>query len=67
MRRKRERVHRVLPHRIKMPAWMQTNAYDERVVIKDVAAAGASLIRRFATSDAGSVLVIEKAGRYSRS
>jgi SAM-dependent methyltransferase len=62
MRRKRG-VHRVLPHRIQMPAWMQANAYDERVVIRDIAAAGASLIARFATSGASSVLVIEKTAR----
>jgi SAM-dependent methyltransferase len=54
------RVHRVLPHRIQMPSWMQANAYDERVVIRDINAAGASLIGRFPTSNAASVLVIKK-------
>lgn len=63
MRFGRAGVHRVLPHRMQMPSWMQANAYDERVVIRDIAGVGASLIGRFATSDAGSVLVIEKAGR----
>jgi hypothetical protein len=41
---------------------MQANAYDERVVLRDIADASASLIGRFATSDAGSVLVIENYG-----
>ena len=54
------RVHRVLPHRMRMPAWMHANAYDERVVLRNIADANASLIGRFATGDAGSVLVIEK-------
>jgi 2-polyprenyl-3-methyl-5-hydroxy-6-metoxy-1,4-benzoquinol methylase len=58
MRLKREGVRRVLTHRIQMPSWMQVNAYDERVVIRDVVAAGAVLIGRF-----GSVLVIEKMAR----
>jgi SAM-dependent methyltransferase len=57
------RVRRVLPRRMQMPAWTQVNAYDERVVIRDVAAAGASLVGRFATSDGGNVLVIEKPPR----
>jgi SAM-dependent methyltransferase len=61
MRHKRG-MRRVLPHRMRMPAWMQLNAYDERVVMRDVAAAGGSLIGRFSTSDAGSVLVIENYG-----
>lgn len=56
-------VRRVLPHRMQMPAWMQGNAYDERVVIRDIASAGASLIGRFATNDVGSVLVMEKKSR----
>jgi SAM-dependent methyltransferase len=64
MRLKRKGVRRVLPHRMQMPAWMQVNAFDERVVMRDVAAAGGSLIGRFSTSDAGSVLVIEKMARY---
>jgi SAM-dependent methyltransferase len=63
MRFGRAGVHRVLPHRMRMPSWMQANAYDERVVIRGIADAGASLIGRFATSDAGTVLVIEKAAR----
>lgn len=50
-------VNRVLSHRMQMPAWMQVNAYDERVVIRDVAAAGAVVIARL-----GSVLVIENQG-----
>jgi len=62
MRAKRDGVRRILPHRIQMPSWMQTNAYDERVVIRDVAAAGASVVGRFTTSDAASVPVIEKYG-----
>jgi SAM-dependent methyltransferase len=53
-------VHRVLPHRMQMPAWMHVNAYDERVINRDAVAADASLIGRFATSDAGSVLVIAR-------
>ncbi|HEV7484651.1 MAG TPA: class I SAM-dependent methyltransferase [Thermoanaerobaculia bacterium] len=57
MRMKRVGVRRILPHRIQMPSWMKTNAYDERVVIRDVAAAGAVLIGRF-----GSVMVIENQG-----
>jgi SAM-dependent methyltransferase len=61
MRHKRG-VRRVLPHRMQMPSWMPVNAYDERVVMRDVAAAGGSLIGRFSTSDAGSVLVIENYG-----
>jgi 2-polyprenyl-3-methyl-5-hydroxy-6-metoxy-1,4-benzoquinol methylase len=60
MRMKREVVHRVLPHRMQMPSWMQVNAYDERVVVRDAAAACASVAGRFATSAAGSVVVIEK-------
>jgi SAM-dependent methyltransferase len=63
MRAKRGGVHRVLPHRIQTPSWMRVNAYDERVVIRDVAAADASLIGRFSTGDAGSVLVIERMAR----
>jgi 2-polyprenyl-3-methyl-5-hydroxy-6-metoxy-1,4-benzoquinol methylase len=59
MRHKRG-MRRVLPHRMQMPVWMQMNAYDERVVIRDVAAAGASPIGRFPTSDSDSVLVIGK-------
>lgn len=50
-------VNRVLSHRMQMPAWMQLNAYDERVVIRDVAAAGAVVIARL-----GNVLVIENQG-----
>jgi 2-polyprenyl-3-methyl-5-hydroxy-6-metoxy-1,4-benzoquinol methylase len=50
-------VSRALSHRLRIPAWMQVNAYDERVVIRDVAAAGAVLIGRL-----GSVLVIENQG-----
>jgi 2-polyprenyl-3-methyl-5-hydroxy-6-metoxy-1,4-benzoquinol methylase len=50
-------VNRVLSHRMQMPAWMQVNAYDERVVIRDVAAAGAVVIARLS-----SVLVIENQG-----
>jgi SAM-dependent methyltransferase len=62
MRFGRAGVHRTLPHRMQMPSWMQVNAYDERVVLRDIAAANASLIGRFATSDAGTVLVIENYG-----
>jgi 2-polyprenyl-3-methyl-5-hydroxy-6-metoxy-1,4-benzoquinol methylase len=50
-------VNRVLSHRLQMPAWMQMNAYDERVVIRDVAAAGAVVLARL-----GNVLVIENQG-----
>lgn len=50
-------VNRVLSHRMQMPAWMQVNAYDERVVVRDVAAAGAVVIARL-----GNVLVIENQG-----
>ena len=50
-------VNRVLSHRMQMPAWMQVNAYDERVVVRDVAAAGAVVIARL-----GNVLVIENHG-----
>jgi 2-polyprenyl-3-methyl-5-hydroxy-6-metoxy-1,4-benzoquinol methylase len=57
MRLKRDGVHRVLPHRIQLPSWMQVNAYDERVVIRDVAAAGAAVIARLSN-----VLVIENQG-----
>jgi 2-polyprenyl-3-methyl-5-hydroxy-6-metoxy-1,4-benzoquinol methylase len=62
MRLKREGMRRVLPHRIQMPAWMQVNAYGERVVIRDVAASGASVVGRFTTGDSGSVLVFENQG-----
>jgi 2-polyprenyl-3-methyl-5-hydroxy-6-metoxy-1,4-benzoquinol methylase len=50
-------VNRVLSHRLQMPSWMQVNAYDERVVVRDVAAAGAVVIARL-----GNVLVIENQG-----
>lgn len=50
-------VNRVLSHRMQMPAWMQVNAYDERVVVRDVAASGAVVIARL-----GNVLVIENHG-----
>jgi cyclopropane fatty-acyl-phospholipid synthase-like methyltransferase len=50
-------VNRVLSHRMQMPAWMQVNAYDERAVVRDVAAAGAVVIARL-----GNVLVIENQG-----
>jgi 2-polyprenyl-3-methyl-5-hydroxy-6-metoxy-1,4-benzoquinol methylase len=56
-------VHRVTPHDIRRPSWMQVNAYDDRVVNRMIAEAGASLIGRFSTTDgdtAGTVLVIEK-------
>jgi SAM-dependent methyltransferase len=50
-------VNRVLSHRMRMPSWMQVNAYDERVVVRDVAEAGAVVIARL-----GNVLVIENQG-----
>jgi SAM-dependent methyltransferase len=57
-------THRVVPHDIRLPSYMQVNAYDERIVNRDVAAAGASVIERFATqrgNAAWTVLVIQKA------
>jgi SAM-dependent methyltransferase len=57
------RAHRDMPHRMQMPSWMHANADDERVVLRDIDDAGASLIGRFATSDAGTLLVIEKVDR----
>ena len=56
-------VHRVMPHDIRRPSWMQVNAYDERVVNRILAEAGASPAGRFSTTEgdtAGTVLVIEK-------
>jgi len=56
-------VHRAVRHDIRLPSYMQVNAYDERVVDREIAAAGASVIGRFATQRAdaaGTVLVIEK-------
>ena len=56
-------VHRVMPHDIRRPSWMQVNAYDERVMSRIITEAGASLIGRFSTTDgdtAGTVLIIEK-------
>ena len=55
-------VHRVMPHDIRRPSWMQVNAYDERVINRIIAESGASLIGRFSTTAgdmAGTVLVIE--------
>ncbi len=54
-------VHRVMPHDIRRPSWMQVNAYDERVMNRVIAEAGASLIGRFSTRDGdrvGTVLVV---------
>ena len=56
-------VHRAVRHDIRLPSYMQVNAYDERVVDREVAAAGASVIGRFSTKGgnaAGTVLVIRK-------
>lgn len=56
-------VHRVMPHDIRRPSWMQVNAYDERVVNRIIAESGASLIGRFSTTEgdtAGTVLIAEK-------
>jgi SAM-dependent methyltransferase len=55
-------VRRALRHDIRLPSYMQVNAYDERVVNRDVAAAGVSVIGRFSTQRgdrSGTVLVIE--------
>jgi SAM-dependent methyltransferase len=55
--------HRLTGQDIRRPSWMQVNAYDERVVNRDLASAGASVIGRFATQRgdaAGTVLVIRK-------
>jgi SAM-dependent methyltransferase len=55
--------HRATGQDIRRPSWMQVNAYDERVVNRDVAAAGASVLGRFSTrrgDAAGTVLVIRK-------
>jgi SAM-dependent methyltransferase len=63
MRRASRVVHRVLPHDIHRPSWMQVNAYDERVVSRITTEAGASLIGRFSTTDGdtlGTVLVVGK-------
>jgi SAM-dependent methyltransferase len=56
-------VHRMVRHGIRRPSWIQVNAYDERVVHRDIEEAGAGLIGRFATNDDGTsgiVLVIQK-------
>ena len=56
-------LRRALRHDIRLPSSMQVNAYDERVVIRDVAAPGASVIGRFSTQGGGrlgTVLVIRK-------
>lgn len=56
-------VHRVLRRSIPLPSFMQVNAYDERIVNREIAAAGASVIGRFSTQPgdtSGTVLVIEK-------
>jgi len=55
-------VHRVMPHDIRRPSWMQVNPYDERVMNRIIVEGGASLISRFSTTEkdtAGTVLVIE--------
>jgi SAM-dependent methyltransferase len=55
-------VHRSVRHDIRRPSWMHVNAYDERVMNRIIAEAGASLIGRFAThgDTPGAVLVIQK-------
>jgi SAM-dependent methyltransferase len=61
IRRASRFVHRVMPHVIHRPSWMQVNAYDERVVNRIIAEAEVSLIGRFSTTDkdtAGTVLVV---------
>jgi len=61
-------VHRALRHDIRLPSYIQVNAYDERVVYRDVAGVGASVIGRFATQRgdaAGTVLVIQKPKLFS--
>jgi SAM-dependent methyltransferase len=63
MLRRSRFVHRVVPHDIRLPSYMQVNAYDERVVNRDVAGVGASVIGRFSTQGSGglgAVLVIQK-------
>jgi len=56
-------AHRVLRRNIPLPSYMQVNAYDERVINRAIAAAGASVIERFSTQrgdTSGTVLVIQK-------
>jgi SAM-dependent methyltransferase len=56
-------VHRVMPHDIRRPSWMQVNAYDDRVMKRIIAEAGATVVGRFATHVGhtfGTVLIIEK-------
>jgi SAM-dependent methyltransferase len=63
MLRRSRFTHRAVLHDIRLPSYMQVNAYDERVVYRDVAGVGASMIGRFATqrgNAAGTVLVIRK-------
>jgi SAM-dependent methyltransferase len=63
MLRKSRSVHRAVRRDIRLPSSMQVNAYDERVVNRDVAGAGASVIGRFSTQGSGglgTVLVIQK-------
>jgi SAM-dependent methyltransferase len=58
--------HRNMRQDIRRPSWMQVNAYDERVVNRDIASAGASIVGRFATQRgdaAGTVLTIQKRDR----
>ena len=59
-------VHRLVGvlerDRLRLP-YMQMNAYDERIVLRDIEASGALAIGRFATvhgDTAGAVLVIRK-------
>lgn len=55
--------HRTMRQDIRRPSWMRVNAYDERVVNRDIASVGASVIGRFATQrgdGAGTVLIIRK-------
>jgi SAM-dependent methyltransferase len=55
-------VHRAMRHDIRRPSWMQVNAYDELLVNRIIAEAGASLIGRFSTTDrdtAGTVLIVQ--------
>jgi 2-polyprenyl-3-methyl-5-hydroxy-6-metoxy-1,4-benzoquinol methylase len=62
MLRQSQFVHRVVPHDIRRPSWMEGNAYDERVVNDEIATAGASVIGRFAThgDTSGTVLIIQQ-------
>ncbi len=56
-------VHRVMPHDIRRPSWMQVNAYDERVINRIIAEGGTAVVGRFSTHGGdtfGTVLIIQK-------